>query len=43
MCMFLSNESYDNHKIYSNIMLMILRYLKFLFDMDYDETLYHDK
>ena len=37
--MFLSNVSSDSHGIYGNIVLAILRYLKFLFDFDYCDTL----
>ena len=36
--MFLSNESSDSHGIYGNIVLVILRYQKFLFDFDYHDT-----
>ena len=34
ICMFLSSESYD---IYSNIVLTVLQYRKFLFNIDYHE------
>ena len=39
MYMFLSNEPYNNEGIYGNIVLTILQYLKFLFDIDYRDTL----
>lgn len=35
MQIFLSNESYDDHGIYDNIMLLVFYYFKFPFDIDY--------
>ena len=37
--MFMNNKCYDNHSMTINIMLPILRYEKFLFDIDYRDTL----